>query len=508
MPGIEGPVNEVRTLAHAVDSVGNRILPTLLASNLRVPQWNGTIDARPFLDAQQPLARAVAELTVVQAEVDGVKPSGIGQLTRAREQLETQLDRMARTLREADVAARVVPALSGQSGRQRYFVALQNNAEARSTGGLLGAYAILDVDRGRMRLERVGQNDELKDPKRPVIDLGDEYDRRYGRLESTSTWRSANLTPDVPTVGRLLSALWTAQTGQRLNGVVLLDPVGLGMLLGATGPVQLSDGSSIDQSSAAKVLLSEVYARYPSVSQAPRYAFLAETAQQAFGALSTRSLDGRRVVKQFATAASTGHLQLWAADPAVQKTLLRSRISGQLAATGPFLSVVTNDVGGSKLDYYQHRTVTYQAQSTEVAVDLGSGAMLEEEAVVTVTLANKAPATLPNYVVLRPDDPDAPRGQSNTYLSVYLGAQATLLEASLDGQPVRTESGVENGLSVYALTLAINPGQARTLVLRVRQPGRPGEPLVYRQQPLVRNDDVRVQRKGARTPVTFVYSPL
>lgn len=496
LPGIDTPIQEIRTLAHAVDSVGNQILPTLLDSDLRVPSWSGSIDVRPFLAAQGPLARADAQLSAVRREVDGVEPSGIGQLTRAREQLQTQLTTMARTVREADVAARVVPALSGQTRPQRYFIALQNNAESRGTGGLLGAYAILQIDRGRLKLEHVGQNDELRDASRPVLDLGAEYDRRYGRLDTTGLWRSANLSPDVPTVGRLLGALWQEQTKQRLDGVVLLDPVGLGELLTATGPVTLSDGTRLDEGNTARVLLSDVYARYPSAGQAPRYAFLAETAQQAFTALSTRRLDGRRVVRQFATAASTGHLQLWAADPGVQKTLLRSRISGQLAASGPFLSVISNDIGGSKLDYWQHRTVTYDARSTDVAVDLGAGPQLEEEAVVSVRLENKAPAGLPDYVVARPDDRAAPRGQSNTYLSVYLGARATLLEATLDGRPVRTESDVENGLSVYSITVAVNPGRSRTLVLRVRQPAQADQPLLYRQQPLIREDQLTVRRAG------------
>ena len=500
------PVAEVRTLAQAVDTVGDHVLPALLNSDLRLPSWNGRIDARPFVTAQQPLASADAQLAAVQRRVEAIRPSGIGVLTRARYQLDAELTTMASTVREADVAAHVVPQLSGQHGQQRYFVAVQNNAEARSTGGLLGAYAILDIDQGRLHLEHVGQNDELVDPPRPVIDLGADYNRRYGRLESTRSWRSANLSPDVPTVGRLLSALWQSQTGQHVDGVILIDPIGLGQLIAATGPVVLHDGTRLDESNTAQVLLSGVYARYPQRSQAPRYAFLAESARLAFSALSTRPLSGRAVVRQFAKAASSGHLQLWAAAPPVETTLLRSRIAGHLAADGPFLSVVTNDVGGSKLDYYQHRTVTYDAHSTGVAVDLGDGPQLEEEATVSVRLDNEAPPGLPTYVVLRPDDPKAPRGQSNTYLSVYLGDRATLLDATLDGRPVELESDVEDGLSVYSLTVAIDPGQARTLQLHVRQPARPDQPLLYRQQPLVRSDTLQVHRQGSRVPVTFVYT--
>jgi hypothetical protein len=290
-----------------------------------------------------------------------------------------------------------------------------------------------------------------------------------------------------------------------VDGVLLMDPVALADLLRATGPVRLSDGTSVSGDNAVRLLESEVYQRFPN-AQSDRYAFLAETARQAFAALSGRSLDGPALIRQFARSVSSGHLQLWAADPQVQADLLRSKVSGRLVASGPFLSVVTNDAGGSKLDYYQHRTVTYTAKSTGVAVDLGNRPELEEEAVLTVRLDNRAPRGLPAYVLARPDDPKAPPGQSHTWVSVYLGARGTLLEATLDGKPVQLESDTEQGLSVFSAFVKINAGGSATLRLRVRQPATPDQPLLYRQQPLVRDDDVTVRREGSGTPVAYAYT--
>ena len=506
VPLVSPAVQELRSLAHAVDSVGNGVLPQLLNSDLRLPTWSGRVDARPFVAAQGPLRHAETELTAVQGRLARTKRSGIGALATARRQLVTALDRLSSTVREARVAADVVPALSGTGGLKRYFVAVQNNAEARATGGLIGAFAIVTLDHGALHLEHVGQNDSLIDPPQPVLDLGKEYDRRYARFETANTWRSANLSPDVPTVGRLLAALWRQQSGQQVDGVVLLDPVGLARILAATGPVDLSDGTSLNDTNAASVMEADIYARHPDY--ASRYAFLAETTQRAFAALSDRQLNGRAVVTQFARAAASGHLQLWAADTGVQHELLRSRISGSLEATGPFLEVVTTDVGGSKLDYYQHRTIRYDAESTGVAVDIGAGPELEEQAVVSVTLDNQAPAGLPGYVLLRTDTTASkpPVGQSNSWVSVYLGTHATLVSATLDGHPVVVESQTERGLSVYSLFLTIDRGKARTLRLTVRQPAKPDEPLVYRQQPLIRNDDVAVHRKGSAHPVDYAYA--
>ena len=150
------------------------------------------------------------------------------------------------------------------------------------------------------------------------------------------------------------------------------------------------------------------------------------------------------------------------------------------------------------------RAVRYTARSTGVATDLGNGPEPEEDAEISVVLTNTAPASLPPYVTARPDDPRAPVGQGKFWLSVLLGARGTLLSATLDGRPVPIETGTERGLTVLSTFLTVDRGQSRTLLLHVRQPSRPGAPLVYRQQPLLRPDDLQVRRKDG--PLEELYS--
>jgi hypothetical protein len=40
----------------------------------------------------------------------------------------------------------------GQNGPKRYFLAFQNNAEARGTGGLPGAFAIIEANHGKLAI--------------------------------------------------------------------------------------------------------------------------------------------------------------------------------------------------------------------------------------------------------------------------------------------------------------------------------------------------------------------
>ncbi len=56
---------------------------------------------------------------------------------------------------------------------------------------------------------------------------------------------------------------------------------------------------------------------------------------------------------------------------------------------------------------------------------------------------------------------------------------------ALDGSPTGVAAETERGHPVFTATIALLPGQTRTLMLQLREPVVPGSPVVLRQ-PLVR----------------------
>lgn len=509
LPLIGTLLDEVRSVTGAATITADEVLPRLVEVDVRPARWEGRLDTRPLVRAQQPLQAASAALLRARAMLVEAPDARIGALTRARTDLDESLRSLARTVGEAYVAAQVVPALAGEDRARRYFLGLQNLAEGRGTGGIIATFAILRADKGRLTLERVGSTQDLVDPATPVLSLGAEYDRRYARFETTRTWRSANLSSDLPTVGPLLRALWQRQSGDTVDGVILADPVAFGLLLGATGPVAVPGGLRLSEANAAEFLMSGVYRRLPGTSSAQemqRNAVFQAATKGVFDRLTRPGVDVRRLVDRVGRAAGSGHLQVWSAEPRLQEQLRRSRAGGALLASGPYLEVVTVDAGGTKLDVHQRRDVTYVGRPTGEAVDLGAGPELEEEATVTVRITNGAPAGLPPYVTTRRDAQAAPAGQSRSMLSVYLARRATLLRATLDGRPVVLESQTENGLAVFSTFLTIDAGRSATLVMEVRQPATPTEPLRYRQQPRATEDRLDVRRQGAPVPVERVYA--
>jgi hypothetical protein len=75
------------------------------------------------------------------------------------------------------------------------------------------------------------------------------YFDRYARMLGVSNFSNVNLDPDLPSVARVALDLYELQTGDVLDGMVLLDPLGLQRLLEATGdrlPVPERVGELLD----------------------------------------------------------------------------------------------------------------------------------------------------------------------------------------------------------------------------------------------------------------------
>ena len=74
------------------------------------------------------------------------------------------------------------PALVGAESPKRYLIAFQNSAEARGTGGILGAYAIIEFNKGSLKVIQTGSNEPLYgiSLKKIPTDVPDEFRKLYG----------------------------------------------------------------------------------------------------------------------------------------------------------------------------------------------------------------------------------------------------------------------------------------------------------------------------------------
>ena len=144
-------------------------------------------------------------------------------------ELQSLLEQTRSTLDEAWLGARLLSPMLGADGPRTYLVVFQNNAEARGTGGLIGAYAVISASKGAVTVERLGSVADLASLTAPALNLGPDYQALYG--SDPGLWVNVNMSPHFPYAAQLMAAMWQRQFGTSLDGVIATDPVALSYLL-------------------------------------------------------------------------------------------------------------------------------------------------------------------------------------------------------------------------------------------------------------------------------------
>ncbi len=493
IPGLGASMSVVRGVTVAVDDLAADTLPELFDVGLTVAPKSlrvrgDTVNVDALGKARPGLLAASADAEAIAARLDALPRTLVVQpIGAARDELLAEVRALADVTRTGALFAELGPPMLGQNGVRRYLMAVQSNAEARATGGLLGAYGIIEARDGRIALTKTGTNSELANTfPTPAVDLGREFGLRYDRFASRSFWINGNMSPHFPAASRIWLALYEKTTGQRLDGVIGVDPVAMRYLLSGTGPATLPNGEPLTSEQVVDFTMRDAYTRFPDNYR--RDQFLQVVARRVFDQLISGSGDSLVTVTGLATAAKENHLQLYSTVATEQQRLEATPIAGALPETpGAYLQVVTQNSGGNKLDYYLRRQIRYDS------VPHPSGGRRVK---VVVRLRNTAPeGGLPAYVVGRLDLPNgraAIDGQGRVYLSVYCGVGCALERALLNGSKTLMESEVERGHGVFSTFLDVDPGKDTFVELVYREPDGTTAPPTVRQQPLVVPDDLDI----------------
>jgi hypothetical protein len=276
--------------------------------------------------------------------------------------------------------------------------------------------------------------------------------------------------------------MWNKHSGQKVDGVIAVDPTALGYLLAVTGPATLPDKSRITGANAVALTQSTSYAKFPGTSaadNAARRAYLLDVASAASKKILAARGEPTALFRAAGKAAGQRRILIWSADPAVQKDLAQTSVAGIIpTTTAPYIGLSIVNDGGNKLDYYLDRSLTWRR----------TGCGPTRSTTVTIKLTNSAPASgLSPYVTARSDDRGYPiKPGDNRLIVSYFATQGALMEnITVAGRPGTASIGAERGHPVYGIDLELPRGTSRTIVLHLTEPAGPGAPIVLRQ-PLVR----------------------
>lgn len=457
-----GVMAQVAAAAAPMAGALPRLTPDRLAST-------GRIDTAALAQVAAATAGLQTVVSSGTARVDSIDTAGLRpEVADAMSALRSALDKADGALSAAAPVLGVLPAMLGADGPRRIFLALENDAEARGAGGLIGAYAILSSDHGQVRLVRSASRKSLPGGiVIPTTGLPTDYLQLWGT--DAQVWAGLDLSPHWPYTGQLVDNGWRKLTGQSLDAVVGLDQYVVAGLLAGTGPVAVR-GVTVTAANAVSFLSKDIYREFPDVTD--KDAVVGELVREVFQRLVAGQVDLAPLVSALREPVTQHRLTVWSSHPEEETKLAAMAVGGVLPdQPGPVVMPVINNGGGNKLDAYLRVDTTYDQGNCLGDVRLSQ---------VVIRLTNTAPATgLPDYVVARPDrlelqEPPTVRGANRVLVDLYGPVDAEAPLVTVDDQQVEVSVGQERSHPVWGLAVELRPGQTRTVAFQVLQPVEAG----------------------------------
>ena len=349
------------------------------------------------------IAELVDDVATRLESIDDLGPREglLGPLAEARNDLAADLADARSSLADARTGSRA--ALSLVEGPRRYLVIAANNAEMRAGSGMwLSGGALTTVD-GRLELEPMRSLHVDADPPTGAVAPTGVLADMWGFLAPGDEWRNLMSSPTFPVSAELGARMWEAAGNGRVDGVLVVDAIGLQAIVAATGPVTV-DGVSLTAEDIPQQVLHDQYLRYEDLANqfgqdnAERRESLAAIAGAAVAAIDKGDYPASTLIRELGEAIEGRHVLAWSRDELEQAGWEAAGMSGELPEDGLLLSIQNR--GTNKLDWF-----------LDVEADLSLERADEAwEVTVEVQLRNETPESEPRYVQGPGGAPGLPAG--------------------------------------------------------------------------------------------------
>lgn len=427
---------------------------------------NGTVTLEA-LDRVQAALRVAGDEAQTAATATGTGTRGflIPPVGNALNVVRDETASASRRLLVAAKGAEVASILLGRDKPQAFFLAVENNAESRATGGVITNWGLLRSDKGVVKLEDFRREDDLdnlrlalpRDLRGPA-----DYVRRYSQFAVARDWHNINLTPDFPTAASVIADQYEQASRNHVDGVISVDPVGLASLLRLTGPISVAAWPEpITADNVVRITLRDEYEEFAgNPTEAQRERFLGDIAAEVWRRFSTGGFGSAEALSQtLARAVSAGHMKMWTSAKDPQAFFEKVGASGRVRTdASDAVLVTTQNASGNKVDYYLHRKLEYNVR----VLDKRAGSA-DVRSTLRVTLRNDAPSSGLARYAIGPFDDRFKAGENRTYFTAY--SPLILRQATVGTEPLAMQVAPELGRYAYSAFVSIPPGETRTIEL-------------------------------------------
>ena len=336
-------------------------------------------------------------------------------------------------------------------GRPRtYLLLFLNNTELRPGGGFIGAYGVIQIDKGTPHilklegtelLDNYAPQDALLEPPAPL--------KKYLNI-SKWAFRDSNWYPDFASSSEQSMKMFRIENGtdaDQIDSVIGFTPTVMEEILKISGPVTV-DGEEFNADNFTQKLEYEVEYGYVQrgLEFNQRKQVLADLAKALLGRLSTDVLShwgqyldlAQRMLAQKQIVAYTS-------DPQVEQILAVKGWAGLMKQTeGDYVLWADANLGSLKTDKVITRSLTYSFAPATSTADAG-------KYVGTLDMTFRHNGSYDKFTTVYRD-----------YARIYVPVGTRLISVQGSdkgiGAPGTVDQGIENGRQWFGTFIAINPG--------------------------------------------------
>lgn len=491
VPGVGGDVAAACTLVGALSDVSDSALLPLADALQDVTPGkllsDGTVNVSALKAVADALSDAAPAVQSADERVQGIGQTSVPEVTDLVAKAKAGFGALDSAVTAAKGVAPVLPQMLGADGQTRsYLVVAENNVEIRANGGYGGSQGVISVTDGKLEIGDFKPKMSIGIQNALPVTEEEEVLFNQATHEMGSDSGDTLFTPDFPRAAGLLQQMWEREYDQHVDGVVALDSVFLQYLLGVVGGVELPDGSAIDGTNAARVLMHDVYWNYDPAQQDAIFAAAAGAAfDEVLGGLGGADLTS--LVAAVQKGCSEGRFIAWMENSDEEAMVKELGIAAALpnasdTSAAPVAGVFVNNIRGSKLDWFLNKDVTVGAGKKNADGSWSYPVTVTLES----TMSEDEEASLPTYVAgIGKDAPDWMDERLTVLL--YAPAGGSISDVSTSGSAsfsTAPEEHAHNGLQVYYSVLELMPRTQATVTYTVTTPAAAADqPLTVRTTP-------------------------
>lgn len=427
VPFVKNYYDDARSLFKAADYGINSglitadILPTINSTSLE-----------KINEVSPQIEEILNNFSLAKAEIDridpGRYPKKVGNIL-VREKIvivKNQIEQLEETRQAFQPLVNIFPELIGAKQPRRYLILFQDENNLRPTGGIITAFGIFKIEKGRIFPEGSGDIAYLE--------------------EGFFNLRDTNISPDFAESMQNFEKIYrNSRRGTQVDGIIAIDGEFFVNLLKALGPTvvyenALAAENRFDCNCPAVIddigkLIKEdkkkdIIGVFLNAILVKLYSSPVKTQFDAFLAISKSSREK--------------HLLVYLNNPNEQKAVETAHIAGRITGfEHDYLHISEADLSQNREDRYLKRTVE---DRTEINP---SGEILKT---LTITYQKLTPATQVSPLLLR----------------FYLPQRTQVLEINNPKQKVTTTESL--GKTVFETNLEINPQAEKKIILKYRLP--------------------------------------